>query len=125
MAQSPNVPLLVVDDDQEIRELLAEYFGRHGLPVAAAANAAAAREQVARAAPRVAILDLHMPGEDGVSLCRWLRAQHPRVGVVMLTTAVEVVAGLEAGADDHVAKPFELRDLLARVKSLIRRLDST
>ncbi|MFL6661458.1 MAG: response regulator transcription factor, partial [Rhizobacter sp.] len=113
--------LLVVDDEPEIRELLAEYFGRHGFGVRTAHDAASARTQVAAALPRIAILDVHMRGEDGLSLARWLRERHPGVGILMLTTAAETVdrvVGLEMGADDYVPKPFELRELLARVRSL-------
>jgi DNA-binding response OmpR family regulator len=118
--------LLVVDDEPELRQLLAEYFGKQGFVVDSAADAASARQRFAAAAPpAVAILDVHMPGEDGLSLARWIRAAHPATGIVMLTTVAEAmdrVIGLEIGADDYVPKPFELRELLARVKSLLRRL---
>ena len=116
--------LLVVDDEAELSSLLAEYFGRQGFRVLTAANAAAARTIVATEAPEVAVIDVHMPGEDGLSLARWLRVEHPRLGIVMLSTASETIdriVGLEVGADDYVAKPFELRELLARVKGLLRR----
>jgi len=119
--------VLVVDDEPELRSLLSEYFGRQGFQVQAVADAAAARAAVQAQSPKVAILDVHMPGEDGLSLARWLREHHPQVGIVMLTTAAETVdrvVGLEMGADDYVPKPFELRELLARVKSLQRRLGS-
>ncbi len=117
--------LLMVDDEPELRTLLAEYFGRQGFGVDTAADAATARQRFAEAAPTIAILDVHMPGEDGLSLARWIREHHPRTGIVMLTTAAETVdriIGLEVGADDYVPKPFELRELLARIKSLARRL---
>ncbi|MES2959970.1 MAG: response regulator [Pseudomonadota bacterium] len=117
--------LLVVDDEPELRDLLAEYFGRHGFEVQVAAEAAAARSLVAEAAPALALLDINMPGENGLALARWLREAHPRVGIVMLTTASEAVdrvVGLELGADDYVPKPFELRELLARVRAVLRRL---
>jgi len=120
--------MLVVDDEPELRSLLSEYFGRQGFQVQAVADAAAARAAVQAQAPRLAILDVHMPGEDGLSLARWLREHHPQMGIVMLTTAAETVdrvVGLEMGADDYVPKPFELRELLARVKSLQRRLATT
>ncbi|WP_077035924.1 response regulator [Pelomonas sp. KK5] len=119
--------MLVVDDEPELRALLAEYFGRHGFIVCEAADAAAARAAVAEAAPNVALLDVHMPGEDGFSLSRWLRAEHPGMGQLMLTTAgdqVDRIVGLEVGADDYVTKPFELRELLARVRALLRRLEN-
>jgi two-component system phosphate regulon response regulator OmpR len=117
--------VLVVDDEPELRSLLAEYLGRHGFAVRAAADAAEARALVAQARPPVAILDIHMPGEDGLSLARWLRESHPMTGIVMLTTAGEAVdriVGLELGADDYLPKPFELRELLARVRALHRRI---
>jgi DNA-binding response OmpR family regulator len=121
----PLFQLLVVDDEPELRQLLAEYFGRHGFAVRQASDAAAARLLIAQAVPALAILDINMPGENGLSLARWLREAHPHVGLVMLTTAgesVDRIVGLELGADDYVPKPFELRELLARVRALQRRL---
>ncbi len=111
--------LLVVDDEAELLSLLGEYFGR------TAGDAAAARAIVATEEPQVAVIDVHMPGEDGLSLARWLRVERPHLGIVMLSAASETVdriVGLEVGADDYVAKPFELRELHARVKGLLRRL---
>jgi two-component system phosphate regulon response regulator OmpR len=116
--------LLVVDDEPELRGLLVEYFVRHGFTVRAAEDAASARAMVAQAVPDIAILDVNMPGENGLSLARWLRDTQPTLGVVMLTTAGEAVdriVGLELGADDYVPKPFDLRELLARVRALQRR----
>ena len=116
--------LLVVDDEPELRGLLAEYFGRHGFTVRAAEDAARAREMIAAARPDLAVLDINMPGENGLSLARWLREAHPQVSIVMLTTAGEAVdriVGLELGADDYVSKPYELRELLARVRAVLRR----
>lgn len=120
--------VLLVDDEPELRALLAEYFGRNGFAVLQAENAAAARERVAAQVPDVAVLDINMPGENGLSLARALREAHPRLGLVMLTTAGEAIdriVGLEVGADDYVAKPFELRELLARVRAVLRRLQVT
>ncbi|MCC6851737.1 MAG: response regulator [Rubrivivax sp.] len=116
--------LLFVDDEVELLDLLKEYFGRHGFDVLTAADAAAARAAVAAAAPQLAVIDVHMPGEDGLSLARWLRVEHPTLGILMLSAAAETIdriVGLEVGADDYVAKPFDLRELLARVKGLLRR----
>ena len=117
--------LLVVDDEQELRALLAEYFERHGFAVRTAADAVEARAAVAERPPAVALLDINMPGENGLSLARWMRESQPRVGLVMLTTAGEAIdriVGLEIGADDYVPKPFEMRELLARVRAVTRRL---
>jgi len=120
--------VLLVDDEPELRALLAEYFGRNGFDVMQAENAAAARAQVAERVPDVAVLDINMPGENGLSLARALREAHPRLAVLMLTTAGEAIdriVGLEVGADDYIAKPFELRELLARVRAVLRRLQVT
>jgi two-component system phosphate regulon response regulator OmpR len=128
-AASGSVPegarLLVVDDEPEICEVLASYFGRQGFCVATALNATQARERFAERIPGLVILDLRMPGEDGLSLANWIRNAHRRVGIVMLTTAdsvVDRVVGLEMGADDYLPKPFDPRELLARVRSVWRRL---
>ena len=120
--------VLLVDDEPELRALLAEYFGRNGFAVMQAEDAAAARARVAERVPDVAVLDINMPGENGLSLARALRESHPRMAVLMLTTAGEAIdriVGLEVGADDYVAKPFELRELLARVRAVLRRLQVT
>jgi two-component system phosphate regulon response regulator OmpR len=122
--EDPSPTLLVVDDEPELRALLAEYFGRQGFGVRVAPDAAAARQAVAAQVPTLAILDINMPGENGLSLARWLRDAHPQIGLVMLTTAgesVDRIVGLELGADDYLPKPFELRELLARVRSVLRR----
>ncbi|HEV6964955.1 MULTISPECIES: response regulator [Roseateles] len=126
----PDTPpsLLLVDDEPELRALLAEYFGRNGFSVVQAQDAATARARVAERVPDVAVLDINMPGENGLSLARALREAHPRLGLLMLTTAGEAidrVVGLEVGADDYVPKPFELRELLARVRAVLRRLQVT
>jgi two-component system phosphate regulon response regulator OmpR len=128
MAAAATPPsLLVVDDEPEQRGLLAEYFGRHGFAVRMAEGSAQARELIAAARPDLAVLDINMPGENGLSLARWLREAHPQVAIVMLTTASEAVdriVGLELGADDYVAKPYELRELLARVRAVLRRMQA-
>jgi len=127
-ADQPAPTVLVVDDEPELRSLLAEYFGRHGFSVRTAADAVAARALVAEQAPSLAILDINMPGENGLSLARWLRESHPRTGLVMLTTAgesIDRIVGLELGADDYLPKPFEMRELLARVRAVLRRADVT
>lgn len=116
--------LLFVDDEQDLRDIAQEYFGTQ-YSVDTAENAAAARSAVERNPPDLAVLDIRMPGEDGLSLAKWLRATYPEIGIIMLTTAADVVdriIGLEMGADDYVAKPFDLRELAARIKSVLRRM---
>jgi two-component system phosphate regulon response regulator OmpR len=117
--------LLIVDDEAELRELLAEYFGRYGMRTCCVASAEAARAVMREERPALAILDVHMHGESGLSLARWLRERHGGIGIVLLTAAsdaIDRVVGLEMGADDYVGKPFEPRELLARVRGLLRRL---
>ena len=124
MDTSPHV--LVVDDQREIREPLARYLGRHGLRATTAGNAAAARQVLKAAAVDLVVLDIMMPGEDGLSLCRSLR-ETTRIPVILLTAMGEEtdrIVGLEVGADDYVAKPFNPRELLARIKAVIRRSES-
>ena len=119
--------VMVVDDEPELRALLGEYFGRHGFEVVLAEDAAAARRQVAQRVPELAILDVNMPGENGLSLARFLRENHPRLGLVMLTTAgesVDRIVGLELGADDYLPKPFEPRELAVRLLTILRRARS-
>jgi DNA-binding response OmpR family regulator len=121
----PRDSLLVVDDEPEIVEILVEYFSGQGFDVLSAGNAGQARAILESHAPKLAILDIRMPGEDGLSLARWIRETRKDMGIIMLTTAADVVdriIGLEMGADDYMPKPFEPRELLARVKSVLRRL---
>ena len=118
--------VLVVDDDAEIRALLREYLQKQGYRVTAVADGKALRATVEISRPDVIVLDLMMPGEDGLSLCRGLRA-HSDVPIVMLTARGEEtdrIVGLEMGADDYLAKPFNPRELLARIKSVLRRARS-
>ena len=125
-AVSDNPRILVVDDDSDVRFMLRRYLARHGFDVEVAEDGAQLRELVGEQAFDLVVLDLNMPGEDGISLARFLRDNHP-VGIIMLTAAAEVVdriVGLELGADDYVTKPFEPRELLARIKSVLRRLEN-
>ena len=118
--------ILIVEDDASIREVLAEYLGTHGYEVVQADRGTAMREAVEKSLPDVVLLDVNLPGEDGLSLARFLRERFD-VGIIMVTGAAEVadrVAGLEVGADDYVTKPFELRELRARVKSVLRRMQA-
>ncbi len=116
--------ILIVEDDREIREAVCDYLSGHGYACAQAGDGKAMRAAIAEGAPDLVLLDLRLPGgEDGLSLARWLRDNHD-VAIIMVTAAGEVVdrvVGLEVGADDYLAKPFDLRELLARVKSVLRR----
>ena len=115
--------ILVLDDDPDVRELLTEYFSAQGYAVTALASGEAMRAALAEQVPDVVLLDVGLPGEDGLSLARYLR-EHFDLGIIMVSGAGETVdriVGLEVGADDYVAKPFDLRELHARVKSVIRR----
>jgi DNA-binding response OmpR family regulator len=117
------IHLVVVDDEPQIREMLADYLGQAGFAVSAVEDGAAMRELLAERPAGLVILDLNLPGEDGLSLARHLRATTD-IPIVMLTAAGEVVdriVGLEMGADDYIAKPVDLRELLARVRAVLRR----
>ena len=123
MATMAGERILIVDDDEAIRETTGDYLSGHGFRTAFAADGRQMREQVAAERPDVVLLDLNLPGEDGLSLTRWLRANHD-LSIIMVTGAGEVVdrvVGLEVGADDYLAKPFDLRELRARVNSVLRR----
>ena len=118
--------LLVVDDDREIRRLLQEYLTQSGYRVTAVADGRAMHKALDEHLIDLIILDLMLPGEDGLSLCRTLRTRS-NIPVLMLTargTEVDRIVGLEMGADDYLAKPFSPRELLARIKSILRRAKS-
>jgi DNA-binding response OmpR family regulator len=124
---SHKATILIIDDEPDVREVLEEYFSAHGYIAISAENAGTARALAAQHPVDLALVDIHMPGEDGLSLARHLRERYTRIGVVMLTSAATVVdriVGLEMGADDYVAKPFDPRELLARVKSVLRRISA-
>ena len=121
-----NGRVLIVEDDREIREMVAEYLGDKGYEVHQAETGADMREAIERELPDVVLLDIRLPGEDGLTLARYLRERFD-VGIIMVTGSGDVVdrvVGLEVGADDYVTKPFDPRELLARVKSVMRRLQS-
>jgi len=121
MPQSTRV--LIVEDDPDVRNSTAEYLASHDFQVDVADCGDAMRAALEKAVPNVVLLDLKLPGEDGLSLARSLRERYD-VPIIMVTAAdavVDRVVGLEVGADDYVAKPFDLRELLARVKSVLRR----
>ena len=118
--------ILVVDDDAETRSLLREYLQKQGYRVSAAADGKGLRAALETAPPDLVVLDLMLPGDDGLALCRDLRARS-NVPVIMLTARGEEtdrIVGLEMGADDYLAKPFNPRELLARIKSVLRRARS-
>ena len=115
--------ILVVDDDKEIRALLSDFLARSGYRVSVAQNGAAMMQTLGAARIDLVILDIMMPGEDGLSLCRRLRVAGT-VPIIMLTamgTEMDRVVGLEMGADDYLSKPFSARELLARVRAVLRR----
>jgi len=115
--------LLLVDDEPSLREPLAEYLTRQGFVVRQAEDAAKARSALLEETPDLVLLDIMMPGEDGLSLCRYL-AEAKNLPVIMLTAKAEAmdrIVGLEIGADDYVPKPFEPRELVARIRSVLRR----
>lgn len=116
--------ILLADDDRAIRQALARALDLEGYDVIEAHDGAQALSAVAAQQPDVAILDVMMPNVDGLTVCRVLRAERNRLPVLMLTARTETsdrVAGLDAGADDYLAKPFELDELLARLRALLRR----
>jgi len=124
MERSPHI--LVVDDHREIRELLAKYFAKNGLRVSVASGGADLRQTMRTSSIDLVVLDIMMPGEDGLSLCRYLR-ETSEVPVVLLTAVAEEtdrIVGLELGADDYVTKPFNPRELLARVRAILRRVSA-
>lgn len=123
MANPENSRLLVVDDEPSISDPLAEYLEANGYTVATAANVDEARRVLASFEPDLVLLDVMMPGEDGLSLTRSIRAEST-LPVILLTAKSEEtdkIIGLEMGADDYVVKPFNPRELLARVKAVLRR----
>jgi len=118
--------VLVVDDDAELRGLLSEYLGRNGFRVSAARDGREMRQVLETSSPDIVVLDVMLPGEDGLTLCRDLRARS-NLPVVMLTARgdeVDRIIGIEMGADDYLAKPFNPRELLARMKGILRRARS-
>ncbi|MGB0843144.1 MAG: response regulator [Alphaproteobacteria bacterium] len=119
--------ILVVDDDERLRDLLSRFLKEHGFIVSTAEDAAAARHQLKSLCFDLIVLDIMMPGESGLELTNWLRAQEEtiaKVPILLLSAKGELddrITGLETGADDYLPKPFEPRELLARLRSIIRR----
>ena len=115
--------IVVVDDDEDVRSTVAEYLRRNGLSVSEADGGAALRELMATRPIDLALLDINMPGDDGLTLAREIRGLGD-AGIIMLTAKsddVDRIVGLEIGADDYITKPFNPRELLARVKAVLRR----
>jgi two-component system OmpR family response regulator len=120
----PTARILLVDDDREIRRLLGEQLDMAGYQVQTAADGAEMRRMLGRGPVDLLILDLNLPYEDGLMLCRALRTKGDRTPIIMLTArsdTVDRIVGLEMGADDYLTKPFEPRELLARIRSVLRR----
>ena len=117
--------IVVVEDEATQRQLLVDYLGRQNYRVSGAESGNALRKLVERDLPQLVLLDVGLPGEDGFVLARWLRERSGRLGIIMVTAAtdtVDRVVGLETGADDYIGKPYEPRELLARIKSVLRRV---
>lgn len=116
--------ILIVDDDPEIRQLLVDYLRRNGFEAIAARDGRSFRQAIAQHAVDLVVLDLMLPDTDGLELCRDLRVSGPNLPVLMLTARGEEtdrIVGIEMGADDYLVKPFNPRELLARIKSILRR----
>lgn len=115
--------ILVVDDDADVLDMVCDYLSQEGFVICAAPDGQQARRSMVERPAQLAIIDVRMPGEDGLSLARHLR-EHYATAIIMLTAAdrvIDRVIGLEVGADDYITKPFDLRELLARVRSVLRR----
>jgi two-component system phosphate regulon response regulator OmpR len=124
LALSRNDKILVVDDDARIRDLLRRYLTQEGFEVILAEDGKSLNRIMLRESADLIVLDLMMPGEDGLSICRRLRAANDRTPIIMLTAKgedVDRIVGLEVGADDYLGKPFNPRELLARVHAVLRR----
>lgn len=122
--EAPHTKVLVVDDDPALRQLLADYLNRHGYDTLLAPDATDLTERIVRYSPDLLVLDRMLPGGDGADACRRLREQGEDIPVVLLTArdeAVDRIIGLEAGADDYLGKPFDPRELLARIEAVLRR----
>lgn len=126
-ATAPDTPagaeLIVVDDEPDLREMLREYLEPHGFRVRTASGGGELRSHLSERPADLVLLDVRMPGEDGLTLARWVR-EHSNSAIIMVTSAgetVDRVVGLEIGADDYVVKPFDLRELRARIASVLRR----
>ena len=123
-APAPATSLLVVEDDENISTAIKEYFSRAGYSVTTASDGVAGVEAAGKNRPDVVVLDLMLPKMDGLAVCKELRQSNPQMPIIMLTAKddiVDKVLGLEMGADDYITKPFSLREVEARIKSVLRR----
>ena len=119
--------ILVVDDDKRLRELLQRYLSEQGFTVKSAENAETMDKALTRDTFDLIVLDLMLPGEDGLSICRRMRASEPQQAIIMLTAKgdeIDRIVGLEMGADDYLPKPFNPRELVARIQAVLRRRGS-
>jgi len=124
-APAPKTSLLIIEDDDNISTAIEEYFSRAGYSVTTAPDGIAGIEAAVKNRPDVVVLDLMLPKMDGLAVCKELRQKHPQMPILMLTAkddVVDKVLGLEMGADDYITKPFSLREVEARIKSVLRRV---
>src|SRR6266498_4755470 len=124
-SMKPTVPkILVIDDDPRLRDLLVRYLTEQGFQVQALPDARELDKKLQRDPPHLVVLDLMLPGEDGLAVCRRLRASGETVPIIMLTAKgedIDRIVGLEMGADDYLPKPFNPRELVARIHAVLRR----
>jgi two-component system phosphate regulon response regulator OmpR len=116
--------IVVVEDEPAQRQLLLDYLTRQGFRVSGFESGVGLRRMIERELPALVLLDIGLPGEDGFAIARWLREKSGKVCIIMVTAAgdtIDRVVGLETGADDYIPKPFDPRELLARIKSVLRR----
>lgn len=118
--------IVVVDDHRDIRDLVGQYLAQHGYRISTAASGGDLRRVLEKSSPDLIVLDVMMPGEDGFSICRQLRGDSsvPIILLTAMTDDTDRIVGLELGADDYVSKPFNPRELLARIKAVLRRVQS-
>ncbi|KKX26244.1 response regulator [Rhizobium sp. LC145] len=123
---SPTPHIVVVDDHRDIRDLVGKYLAQHGYRISLAESGGALRRLLDRSSPDLVVLDVMMPGEDGLSICRQLRSRGelPIILLTAMSDETDRIIGLELGADDYVTKPFNPRELLARIKAVLRRVHS-
>lgn len=120
--------ILIIEDDRQVRLMLARVLTAAGFSISAVASAPDARQVIGGLKPHLVVLDLGLPGEDGFSLERWIRQRHPGIAILILTgrsLTADRVRGLEGGADDYVVKPFDPDELIARIRSILRRVQVT